>query len=345
MISPDCARHYGRERKQTMLDKNFPFYILIFFATFILTFVIEKALVPLLVNRAQQPIYSEGPKWHEAKSGTPTMGGLAFLISISVTLAAASVSMYLGGRWEIGNAILLTLGYAVLNSLIGLFDDLKKLKKKENKGLSAKEKLILQGVAAAIFLIARAFAVDNSTTLSFSFGLLDVGIFYYPAALLILVGIVNMANLTDGIDGLATGVGFAAAVSLFYISAALVTEVAFISSAVIGAMVGFLFFNINPAKIFMGDTGSLFLGALIVSSTFMLSNPIVTLSINSVYIIEGFSVIIQVAYYKLTKRRLFKMAPLHHHLEKCGWSENKICFVAILTTLVTSIPAYILYVP
>lgn len=328
-----------------MLDKNFPFYILIFLATFILTFIIEKALIPLLVKRAKQPIYSEGPKWHESKSGTPTMGGLAFLISISITLTSVAVSMYFRGMVDVGNAILLSVGYAVLNSLIGLFDDLKKLKKKENKGLSAKEKLIFQAVAAVIFLLVRAFTVENPTTLSFSFGLVDIGIFYYPIALLILVGIVNMANLTDGIDGLATGVGFAAAVSLFYISAALITEVAFVSSAVIGAMVGFLFFNINPAKIFMGDTGSLFLGALIVSSTFMLSNPIITLSINSVYIIEGLSVIVQVAYYKLTKRRIFKMAPLHHHLEKCGWSENKICFVAILTTLVTSIPAYILYVP
>lgn len=328
-----------------MLDKNFPFYILIFLATFILTFIIEKALIPLLVKRAKQPIYSEGPKWHESKSGTPTMGGLAFLISISITLTSVAVSMYFRGMVDLGNAILLSVGYAVLNSLIGLFDDLKKLKKKENKGLSAKEKLIFQAVAAVIFLLVRAFTVENPTTLSFSFGLVDIGIFYYPIALLILVGIVNMANLTDGIDGLATGVGFAAAVSLFYISAALITEVAFVSSAVIGAMVGFLFFNINPAKIFMGDTGSLFLGALIVSSTFMLSNPIITLSINSVYIIEGLSVIVQVAYYKLTKRRIFKMAPLHHHLEKCGWSENKICFVAILTTLVTSIPAYILYVP
>ena len=328
-----------------MLDKNFPFYILIFLATFILTFIIEKALIPLLVKRAKQPIYSEGPKWHESKSGTPTMGGLAFLISISITLTSVAVSMYFRGMVDVGNAILLSVGYAVLNSLIGLFDDLKKLKKKENKGLSAKEKLIFQAVAAVIFLLVRAFTVENPSTLSFSFGLVDIGIFYYPIALLILVGIVNMANLTDGIDGLATGVGFAAAVSLFYISAALITEVAFVSSAVIGAMVGFLFFNINPAKIFMGDTGSLFLGALIVSSTFMLSNPIITLSINSVYIIEGLSVIVQVAYYKLTKRRIFKMAPLHHHLEKCGWSENKICFVAILTTLVTSIPAYILYVP
>ena len=328
-----------------MLDKNFPFYILIFLATFILTFIIEKALIPLLVKRAKQPIYSEGPKWHESKIGTPTMGGLAFLISISITLTSVAVSMYFRGMVDVGNAILLSVGYAVLNSLIGLFDDLKKLKKKENKGLSAKEKLIFQAVAAVIFLLVRAFTVENPTTLSFSFGLVDIGIFYYPIALLILVGIVNMANLTDGIDGLATGVGFAAAVSLFYISAALITEVAFVSSAVIGAMVGFLFFNINPAKIFMGDTGSLFLGALIVSSTFMLSNPIITLSINSVYIIEGLSVIVQVAYYKLTKRRIFKMAPLHHHLEKCGWSENKICFVAILTTLVTSIPAYILYVP
>lgn len=328
-----------------MLDKNFPIYVIIFAATFILTFFLEKALIPALVKRAKQPIYSEGPKWHERKSGTPTLGGVAFLISVTITLTSASFFMFANGESDSAFALMITLAYAVLNSLIGLIDDVKKLKKKENKGLTAKEKLILQTVAAIFFLVMRTVAVDDPTTLSFSFGLLDIGILYYPISILLLVGIVNMANLTDGIDGLASGVGFATAVSIFYISASLVTEVAFISSAVIGATLGFLFFNINPAKIFMGDTGSLFLGALAISSCFMLSNPLITLSVNSVYIIEGASVILQVVFYKLTKKRLFKMAPLHHHLEKCGWSENKICFVAILTTLIASIPAYVFYTP
>ena len=328
-----------------MLDKSFPFYVLIFGTTFILTVIIEKALVPILSSKAKQPIYSEGPSWHESKSGTPTMGGLAFLISITTSLGAVIAYMLASGNREVGIPLLLSLIYSVANAFIGLYDDLKKLLKKENKGLTAKEKLILQITVAAAFLMTRAIFLEEPTTLVFSFGLLDAGILYYPCALLLLVGLVNMANLTDGIDGLASGVGITAAVSLFYISASLVPETAFITSAIIGGALGFLFFNINPAKIFMGDTGSLFLGALLISASFMLSNPLITLSVNSVYVIEGASVILQVITYRLTKKRLFKMAPIHHHLEKCGWSESKICFAAILLTLISSIPAYILYTP
>ena len=328
-----------------MIDKSFPYYALVFCATFLTTFLIERALIPHLVKRAKQPIYSEGPSWHEKKSGTPTLGGLAFLISITLSLGAVGIYMLYVGKNESAITLLTVLLYAVMNALVGLFDDVQKLRRKRNKGLSPLQKLLLQIAAAIIFLSIRALTLEGDTLLRFSFGLLDAGILYYPIALLILVGIVNMANLTDGIDGLATGVGLASAVSLFYISVSLSEEVCFISSAIIGGTLGFLFFNINPARIFMGDTGSLFLGALMISSTFALSNPLVTLSINSVYVIEGASVIIQVIFFKMTGKRVFKMAPLHHHLEKCGWSENKICFVAILTTLITSIPAYVLYLP
>ena len=328
-----------------MQDKNFPIYLLVFFFTLIFTILLERALIPILLRRAKQPIYTEGPQWHEKKAGTPTMGGIAFLISITLTLSAAATIMFSQGNKSGASSLLISLAFSVFNGLIGLFDDLKKLQKKENKGLTAKEKLILQTVAAVSFLMLRSIFLKNSTTLAFSFGLLDAGILYYPVATLLLVGLVNMANLTDGIDGLAGGVGFASAVSIFYISCSLVSESAFVSAAVIGGTLGFLFFNINPARIFMGDTGSLFLGALIVSSCFMLSNPLVTLAVNSVYIIEGFSVILQVLCFKLTGKRILKMAPLHHHLEKSGWSENKICFAAIILTLISSIPAYALYTP
>lgn len=328
-----------------MLDKSFPIYVLVFAITIIFTILIEKALIPILLRKAQQPIYTEGPRWHEKKSGTPTMGGLAFLISITIALIIAGVIIHSRGNESGARSLFLSLGFSAANGLIGLFDDLQKLRKKENKGLSAKEKLMLQTIVAVAFLVLRAILLENATVLSFSFGLLDVGFSYYPAALLLILGIVNMANLTDGVDGLAGGVGFAAAVSLFYISCSLVTESAIIAAAVIGGTLGFLCFNINPARIFMGDTGSLFLGALIVSSCFMLSNPLITLSVNSVYIIEGVSVILQVLCFKLTGKRMFKMAPLHHHLEKNGWGENKICFAAILLTLITSIPAYVFYTP
>ena len=328
-----------------MQDKSFPIYLLVFSFTLISTILLERALIPILLRRAKQPIYTEGPQWHEKKAGTPTMGGIAFLISITITLSAAAAIMFSQGNKSGASSLLISLAFSVFNGLIGLFDDLKKLRKKENKGLTAKEKLILQTVAAVSFLVLRSIFLENSTTLAFSFGILDAGILYYPVATLLLVGLVNMANLTDGIDGLAGGVGFASAVSIFYISCSLVSESAFTSAAVIGGTLGFLFFNINPARIFMGDTGSLFLGALIVSSCFMLSNPLVTLAVNSVYIIEGLSVILQVLCFKLTGKRILKMAPLHHHLEKSGWSENKICFAAIILTLISSIPAYVLYTP
>ena len=155
--------------------------------------------------------------------------------------------------------------------------------------------------------------------------------------------LINSANLTDGIDGLASSVTFGIGISLMYISASVNPETSMIAATLIGASLAFLCFNLHPAKIFMGDTGSLFFGALIASSGFSLKNPILLIPIAGVYIIEGISVILQVLFYKLTRKRLFKMAPLHHHFEKCGWSENKICIVAILATLVISIPAFILY--
>ena len=327
-----------------MLDKYFPLYALTFLFALIITVLLERRLIPVLKEKAQQPIYEEGPKWHVKKSGTPTMGGLGFLAATVTVLSAASIIFaFLDSRTAI--SLILCLAYAVLNSLIGVIDDYKKLSRKENGGLTPREKLLLQAVAAASFIVARALILKDGTAISFSFGEVDLGLFYYPIALLVLLGIVNCANLTDGIDGLASSVAFSIGVSLFYISAALNEETALVSAAVIGSSVGFLFFNIHPAKIFMGDTGSLFFGALVVSCAFTLKNPILMLFICGVYVIEGISVVLQVTSYKLTRKRIFKMAPLHHHFEQCGWSENKICIAAILLTFVFSIPAYILYLP
>ena len=240
---------------------------------------------------------------------------------------------------------MLSLAYAILNSLIGIIDDLKKLKHKQNDGLTPSQKLFLQFLAAVLFLLARRFLLADTASITFSFGSVDLGIFYYPISIIVLLGVVNSANLTDGIDGLASSVAFSIGISLFYISAALNVETSVIASAIIGTAIGFLIFNLHPAKIFMGDTGSLFFGALISSCAFTLKNPILIIFITGVYILEGVSVILQVSFYKITKKRIFKMAPLHHHLEKCGWTENKICITAILLTFVMSIPAYIFYLP
>ena len=328
-----------------MLDKNFPIYVLVFACTFIITAITERIIIPRLSLHAKQPIYEEGPRWHMKKSGTPTMGGIAFLLASAIALIIPAVILIVFKSYYVGFSIFISLLYAILNSLVGIIDDLKKLKRKENAGLTPRQKIFLQTIAAILFLYLRKTVLKDTTEISFSFGTLDLGFLYYPLSLIILVGVVNSANLTDGIDGLASSVAFSIGVSLFYISAALNIETALISSAIIGASVGFLLFNIHPAKIFMGDTGSLFFGAIIASCAFTLRNPLLIIFIAGVYVIEGVSVILQVGYYKLTHKRIFKMAPLHHHLEKCGYSENKICITAILTTLIISIPAYIFYLP
>lgn len=328
-----------------MLDNFFPLYITVFLLSTVFTFAIERKLIPLLTKNAKQPIYAEGPRWHLKKQGTPTMGGLAFLISVSVSLLTSTLVLLLIGKTQEVISISVCQLYATANAFIGIIDDSKKLRKKENKGLSAKGKFSLQLILAVLFLLTRHFIVGDSTKMSFAFGEIDFGYFYYPICLIILLGIVNCANLTDGIDGLASSVAFSIGVSLLYISAALSTEGSAIASSIIGASVGFLIFNLHPAKIFMGDTGSLYFGSLIACAAFTLGNPIIIIFIAGVYVLEGCSVILQVISYKLRKKRIFKMAPLHHHLEKCGWSENRICIVAMILTFIFSIPAYIFYLP
>jgi phospho-N-acetylmuramoyl-pentapeptide-transferase len=328
-----------------MLDRLFPLYAAAFILSFTITAVAERRLIPFLSGKAKQPIYGEGPSWHLSKSGTPTMGGLAFLAAIGITLLLSSLVLFGLGEEESALSLMICLAYAALNSLVGIFDDLKKLKRKENRGLSPKEKLILQFFLAFLFLFARRAILGEGGYFSFSFGRIQFGWLYYLISLIMLVGIVNCANLTDGIDGLASGVAFSAGVVIFYISASLVYDASLISSAVMGAAVGFLIFNIHPAKIFMGDTGSLFFGAILISAFFSLDNPLLAIPILAVYVLEGVSVVIQVLVFKLTKKRVFRMAPLHHHLEKLGMSENKICIIAMLLTFIASVPAFILYLP
>lgn len=317
---------------------NAAFIFFAFAFTLIITVIIEKRLIPYLSRRAKQPIYEGGPSWHISKSGTPTMGGLAFLISITISLAACSaILLVTEENQRAALSIIITLLYAVGNSLIGIFDDLMKLHKKENAGLSPMQKLLLQLLLAIIFLMARKYFLEDSTSVDLSFGSIELGVFYYPFAIVLLLGIVNCANLTDGVDGLASSASITVGAAFFVISAiTAISELSVLAATLIGGAAGFLIFNKHPAKIFMGDTGSLLLGALAVGLAFCAENPASIIFIGGVYVIEGVSVILQVAYYKLTKKRLFKMAPLHHHLEKCGISENKICVLAIITTVILS---------
>ena len=324
-----------------MLDKYFPLYIIVFLSTLSLTAIIEKRIIPLLSKNAKQPIYEGGPAWHTSKSGTPTMGGLGFLFSASFVLFVSALFLISIEERERGISLLLSTSFCILNSLVGVIDDLTKLKKKENAGLTPTQKILLQLGLCALFFLARSFFLHEEGIIRCSLFGIELTALTLPLMLLIFLGLINCANLTDGIDGLASCVAFSIGISLFYICAARSSDGAIISVSLIGATIGFLIFNLHPAKIFMGDTGSLFLGSLVAVSSLSLNNSLLIIPISGIYVIEGISVIAQVLFYKATKKRLLKMAPLHHHLEKCGLSENTICVIAILLTLVLSLPAFI----
>ncbi|MBQ9070391.1 MAG: phospho-N-acetylmuramoyl-pentapeptide-transferase [Clostridia bacterium] len=327
-----------------MTDANLVFYLITFVLAFVITAVSVKKLIPILKGKAEQPIYTDGPAWHISKSGTPTMGGLGFIFATSGALFAAIGYLFLNGEEYFAKSLLITVLYAISNSFIGIIDDYAKIRKKENAGLTPLQKLLFQTVAATLFIFARHIFLFSSTDIYFSFGSFDLGVFYYPLTLVMLLGTVNSANLTDGVDGIASGVAFAIGVVLSYLSSGSNSEVSFTAFAMMGIAVGFLIYNLHPAKIFMGDTGSLLFGSLAAASCCSLGNPLIIVFVGSVYFIEGLSVVLQVFWYKLTKKRIFKMAPFHHHLEKCGWSENKIVIWAIIITLILSIPTLIIFV-
>ena len=314
--------------------------ILILIISLGITLAIEWQMIPYLKKRAAQPIYEGGPNWHMKKSGTPTMGGIGFLVAISISLLVSCI--LLRENKTAVASLLITTVFAMLNSVIGIIDDLTKLRRRENAGLKPYEKIIFQLIVAVLFLMARKFFLGDETTLEFSFGKIELGLLYYPLAILIILGTVNCANLTDGIDGLASSVALTIGVMFSFLGGrdAGITPTC---AALSGGCLGFLFYNRHPAKIFMGDTGSLFLGSIACALAFASGNPTIILFLGIVYAIEGLSVILQVAYFKLTKKRLFKMAPLHHHLEKCGLSENQICVIAVSVTVLTSIIGFVIF--
>lgn len=317
----------------------------VFVLALFLTTSTVRRLIPKLAVTASQPIYLEGPSWHKSKTGTPTMGGVAFLLAAPVGLLPGTALLLASGNREGAISLFLCIAYAVGNGLCGILDDRTKVHRHENQGLTPLQKLLIQTLLAVLFLAARHLFLGDTTTLLFSFGKWDAGLFYYPLSLVALLGTVNCANLTDGIDGLASSVAFGIGVSLFFLSAALFPEVTVVASLLMGISVGFLVYNLHPAKIFMGDTGSLFFGGLCAAGVFALGNPLLLLPVCIVYFLEGLSVILQVLHYKRTGKRIFLMAPLHHHFEKRGWSENRICLCAILLTLLCSTVAYVFFMP
>ena len=321
-------------------------FISVVLAIFVLTVILEKLIIPILQShKVGQRILEIGPRWHKDKAGTPTMGGICFIMAILVVMAIMSVVIAVNGGAEELIPLALALGLATLNGMIGFVDDYTKLVKKQNEGLTAKQKIILQSIAAIIYLVAMGLTNNINTALHIPFTSisLELGLFYYVFAYVLIIGFVNSVNLTDGIDGLASSVTLV--VGIFFSTVAFTFGdriLSLIGAALIGATVGFLVYNFYPARVFMGDTGSLFLGGLVVGATFVLDEPMIIFLVGVIYLIEAASDIIQVGVFKLSGRqiRVFKMAPIHHHFEQCGWSEIKIVFVFSLVTFAFCVLAY-----
>lgn len=319
---------------------------------FIISAVLGKILIPFLHRlKFGQTILEIGPDWHKKKQGTPTMGGIMFIVGIIVsTVLCLVIKVCVSGVPE-GQAmnVYLGLAMALCYGLIGFIDDYIKVVKKRNLGLTAKQKLVLQFAVAILYLLGLRFIANDvtltSTVIPFA-GTVDLGWFYYIIAAVVIVGIVNATNLTDGIDGLDGSITFFAAIAMLVISSMMGNVGTVIESAALaGGCLGFLVWNFHPAKVFMGDTGSLFLGGMVCAILFALDLPILLLLIGFVYLMEMFSVMLQVTYFKLTHgKRLFKMSPIHHHFEMCGWSEVKIvCVFSLITALLGAVAALLTY--
>lgn len=314
-------------------------FVTVTVVSFAITALLGRWLIPELHKlKFGQTIREVGPKWHKNKQGTPTMGGLMFILGIAVAMMACLPVFYTLGVEEtflMKVKVFAGLGMAVAFGAIGFMDDYISILKKRNLGLTEKQKLVLQfAVAAAYFLSLGLAGEPTATTIPFV-GQLDLGWFYYILAAIVLVGLVNAVNFTDGIDGLNSTVSFFVFLALSLCAGALsMTGLTALGLAAAAGCVGFLLWNWHPAKVFMGDTGSLFLGGMVGALAFGLDMPILLLPVGLVYWAEILSVVLQVTYFKSTHgKRLFKMSPIHHHFEMCGWSEVKICLVFGLVAL------------
>lgn len=298
-----------------------------FVLAFLFSTAFGKFYIPWLRRqKAGQEIKENGPTWHMAKSGTPTMGGVMFILALVFVCLTVGFEGMLHGRF----VHIFVLLFALVFGAIGFLDDWEKIKKKQNLGLTAKTKFLLQLVAALVFvlLMRRIGYVRPNLYIPFSNKTVPMPEWlYFVFAAFVIVGTVNAVNITDGIDGLAAGTSLP--VCLFFVAVTFVwgnefLELGIFASALLGGLLGFLVYNFNPAKVFMGDTGSLFLGGAIAAMAFAYDMPLILVTLGIVYIIETLSDIIQVTYFKLSHgKRVFKMAPFHHHLEMGGWTGRK----------------------
>ena len=316
----------------------------------VITGLLGYFMVPFLHKiKFGQTIREVGPSWHKNKQGTPTMGGLMFIIGSSVAAVICIAFLWLNGGAETQLMLVKVVAGALMAvgfGIVGFLDDYISIKKHRNLGLTEIQKLILQFIIVGAYLLSVAFAGGTTETVIPFLGSVDLGFFYYILAAVFIVGMVNAVNFTDGIDGLNTSVTLVVAL-VFSVIAMLLNRVglSLYAAAIVGAMIGFLFWNANPAKVFMGDTGSLFLGGAVCALAFGVNMPILLILIGIIYIVEILSVVLQVTYFKISHgKRIFKMAPIHHHFEMCGWNENKICFVFSGVTFLAGIIGVLLAV-
>ncbi len=308
--------------------------------SFLATALLGFKVIPYLHKlKFGQTILDIGPSWHKNKQGTPTMGGVMLMAAVLVSMIIGLLySVIIKGAFieefaDIKRTAMLIAGVVMAFAMgfIGFLDDYIKVVKKRNLGLTAKQKTFLQSFVTALYLVSLFFAGMNTTWIPFV-GSVSIthgaGLLFWPIAFFFVYGFVNAVNLTDGLDGLASSVTLVASCSFMFISgmAGSLMGINTYASAVAGACGGFLVWNMHPAKVFMGDTGSMFLGGAIVALSFGTERPILLLLIGIVYLLEALSVVLQVTSYKLTKKRIFKMSPIHHHFEMSGWSEEKIVF-------------------
>lgn len=299
----------------------------------VMVMVMGPFLIPVLHNmKFGQTVRDDGPQSHLAKNGTPTMGGIMLVIAILLTTLF---------RTNLNSDTFVALICMIGFGFVGFADDIVKIKMTRSLGLTPIQKIILQVVLAFGISFYKFKMIGNGAQfiIPFTHGQLNIGWIYIPFMMMVIIGTVNAVNLTDGLDGLASGItaivsAFFAVFAFVMLNNVLVTHMA---AATFGACIGFLWFNINPAKVFMGDTGSMALGGAVVAFAVFTNSVLIIPIVGGIYLAEALSVIIQVGHYKRTKERIFKMAPLHHHYEQCGWPETKVVFIFWIVTLILTL--------